>query len=135
LAKIINHLTSNHKLTSHQLARRVAELALDKQGEDIMILDLRELTTLADYFVIATGSVDVHTRAIVDHVDRSLRKQEDAIRPLGIEGRTHLNWVLLDYGDVVLHVFQRDARDFYRLEQLWGDAPTEKIQDTNPVAS
>lgn len=99
------------------------------------MLDLRGLTTIADFFVIATGSVDVHTRAIVDHVERSLRKQDESIRPLSIEGRTHLNWVLMDLGDVVLHVFQRDARDYYQLEKLWGDAPTERVEDQNPVAS
>jgi ribosome-associated protein len=122
-------------LTSHQLARRVAELALDKQAEDILILDLRDLTTLADYFVIATGTVDVHTRAIVDSVERSLRKQEEPVRPLSIEGRTYLNWVLMDLGSVVLHVFQRDAREYYQLEKLWGDAPFERVQDPEPANS
>ncbi|HEX05429.1 MAG TPA: ribosome silencing factor, partial [Bacteroidetes bacterium] len=73
--------------------------------------------------------VDVHTRAIVDHVERSLRKEEESIRPISVEGRTHLSWVLMDLGDVVLHVFQKEARDYYRLEQLWGDAPTERVQD------
>ncbi len=120
-------------MTSHQLARKVAELALDKQAENIQILDLRKLTTLADYFVIATGSVDVHTRAIVDHVERELRKSDDHIRPLSVEGRQYLNWVLMDLGEVVLHVFQREARDYYQLEKLWGDAPTEYVSDPDEI--
>ncbi|MCB2210851.1 ribosome silencing factor [bacterium] len=106
---------------------------MDKQAENIQILDLRKLTTLADFFVIATGSVDVHTRAIVDHVERELRKSDDRIRPLSVEGRQHLNWVLMDLGEVVLHVFQREARDYYQLEKLWGDAPTEYVADPDEI--
>lgn len=116
-------------MTSHALAHQLAQWALDKQGEDIVILDLRDLTTLADYFVIATASVDVHARAIVDNVERSLLQLEEPLKPLHVEGRTHMNWVLLDLGDVVLHVFQRESRSYYQLEQLWGDAPTVHVSD------
>lgn len=117
-------------MATEQLAHKIADLMLEKQAMDIDILDLRKLTAIADYFVIASGSVDVHVRAIVDHIDRSLRVESPASRPLHIEGYKHLNWVLLDYGDIVVHIFQPEARAFYRLERLWGDAPTERIEDT-----
>lgn len=108
---------------------------LEKQAEDVVIIDLRKLTSLADYFVIATGSVDVHVKAIVDNVDRTLRTSNDPLKPLHVEGYTHLNWVLLDYGDVVVHVFKDDARRYYQLEQLWGDAPLERVSDETPARS
>ena len=108
---------------------------LDKQAEDVIILDLRKLTTLADYFVIGTGSVDVHVKAIVDNVDRSLRTAKNPLKPLHLEGYTHLNWVLLDYGDVVVHVFKEESRQYYQLEQLWGDAPIERVVDEPPAVS
>jgi ribosome-associated protein len=117
-------------LDSNKLARDIAGLMLDKQAIDIVIMDLRNLTSLADYFVIATGTVDVHVKAIIDNVDRSLRSATPSQRPLHIEGYNHLNWVLLDYGDVVVHAFQPESRAFYQLEQLWGDAPIECIEES-----
>lgn len=115
-------------MTSLQLARKIAKFMSDKQAEDVLILDLRDLTTLADYFVIATGTVDVHLKAIVDHVERSLRSLDEAMRANHLEGYTHLRWVLLDYGDVVAHVFQPQVREYYKLEKLWGDAPVERLE-------
>jgi len=106
---------------------------LDKQADDIVVLDLRKLTTLADYFVICTGSVDVHVRAIVDHIDNTLRTSKSPLKPRHLEGYTHLNWVLIDYGDIVVHVFKQDARKYYQLEQLWGDAPIERVSDEVPA--
>lgn len=102
---------------------------LDKQAEDVVILDLRELTTIADFFVIGTGSVDVHVKAIADNVDRSLRRSDDPLKPLHLEGYSHLHWVLLDYGDVVAHVFEPRSRNYYQLEGLWGDAPRIEVED------
>jgi ribosome-associated protein len=119
-------------LTSHELARHIAELALEKRGEDVVVIELLELTTIADYFVLVTGSVDVHLRAIAEHIQRSLRELEEPVRPVHVEGLRHLNWVLLDFGDVVVHLFQPETRAFYRLEGLWGDAPLERFEDENP---
>ena len=108
---------------------------LDKQAEDVMILDLRQLTAIADYFVIATGTVDVHVKAIVDHVERSLRSQKNPQKPSHIEGYSYHNWVLMDYGDVIVHVFLPQTRNYYQLERLWGDAAVERIEDINAASS
>ncbi len=107
---------------------------LDKQAMDVIILDLRKVTAIADFFVIGSGSVDVHVKAVVDHVERSLKSTRKPLRPLHTEGYNHLNWVLMDYGDVVVHMFQPDARAFYQLEKLWGDAPTEYVEEILPSA-
>lgn len=116
-------------MTSKLLARKIAGYLRDKQAEDIVILNLSKLTTLADYFVIATGTVDVHVKAIVDHVRRSLTLLDDPVKPSHVEGYTHLSWVLLDYGDVIVHVLRPGTRDYYQLEKLWGDAPVERFAD------
>ncbi len=118
-----------------KLAKKIAVHLVDKQALDIQILDLRELTTIADYFIIATGSVDVHVKALVDHVQRSLINAEDGQKPIHIEGYDHLYWVLIDYGDVIVHLFQPEAREFYKLEKLWGDAPVEHINSEVRVVS
>ena len=86
-----------------------------------MILDLREISSVTDYFIICTGRSDVHVRAIVERIEAGLAERGE--RPLAREGVAHGSWALLDYGDVVVHVFQPDARAFYDLERLWGQAP------------
>ncbi|MFH0881482.1 MAG: ribosome silencing factor [bacterium] len=121
-------------MTSRQLAQTIGDRMLDKQAMDVVIIDLRKVTAIADFFVISTGSVDVHVKAIVDHVERSLKTARAPLRPLHTEGYNHLNWVLLDYGDVVVHVFQPEARAFYQLERLWGDAPIKRVEDVFPSA-
>ncbi len=96
-----------------------AELAESKRAEDVVILDLRGQTLVTDYFVICTGTNRVQVRAIIDGIAEALASQ----RPRGVlEGDESGQWVLLDYGDVVIHVFASEARAFYRLERLWGDA-------------
>lgn len=93
----------------------------DKKAQDIMILDLRGLTIIADYFVIATGSSAVNIRAIVDGILDDARKVDiKSIRP---EGMSDATWVLIDLADVVVHVFDAEHRSFYQLERLWIDAP------------
>jgi len=122
-------------LDSSKLAQKIAVHLVDKQALDIQILDLRKLTTIADYFIIATGTVDVHLKALVDHVQRSLMSTEDSHKPIHIEGYDHLYWVLIDYGDVIVHLFQPEAREFYKLEKLWGDAPVEHVNGEVRVVS
>lgn len=112
-------------MTSHELARRIADLALDKKAYDIRILDLRKLSSVCDYFVVCSVDADVQAKAVVDHVADEL--QEAGERYWHREGYTSLRWVLLDYVNVVVHVFVREVRDFYGLEDLWGDAPTEEV--------
>jgi ribosome-associated protein len=112
-------------LTSLKLAREAANLALSKKAEDVVILDLRGLSTVTDFFVICSGSSDTHVRAISDAIEDGL--EAEGVRKWHIEGYTHRRWVLLDYVDVVVHVFHHKTREFYLLERLWGDAKIEKI--------
>jgi ribosome-associated protein len=101
----------------------IAAAAMDKKADHIIVLDLRRLEAVTDYFVICTGDVDQHVRAIVKHIEDQVRQQLGE-RVLHREGMEALNWVLLDYVNVVAHVFKPSFREFYRLEDLWGDAET-----------
>ncbi|MEE9156578.1 MAG: ribosome silencing factor [Gemmatimonadota bacterium] len=103
-------------------ARRASELCQERNARDGLVLDLRILSDATDFFIIASGDSDVHVRAISDHVVRELAAEE-GLRPAGVEGQPAGRWVLIDYIDVVVHVFHPALRDFYQLERLWGDAP------------
>ena len=107
------------------MARAACRHALDKKGLDIKILDMRGCSDVADYFVICSGTVDVHVRAIADNIVEGLSKQ--GINVWHKEGYKALEWVLLDYIGVVVHVFQPQVRQRYALEKLWADAPAELI--------
>ena len=101
-------------------ATRVAEAALDRKAQDVVALDVSQLTSYADSFVIATATSDRHARAVAE----SIREAEAAAggKPLGVEGYEEARWVLIDLGDVIVHVFQREVREAYDLERLWSDA-------------
>ena len=109
-----------------ELARAIGALASDKKARDILELDLREVLGYTDYFVIATGTSDRQTKAIHDAILRGI-KDEWGITPRRVEGLAQARWILMDYLDVVVHLFTPETRDFYRLEQLWGEAPTRVI--------
>lgn len=94
----------------------------EKKGEDVALLDVSELVVLTDVFLIASGTSNRHVRTLVDEVEERLRERGD--RPLRREGTEYGRWVLLDYGDLVVHVFDPETRDYYELERLWSDAPT-----------
>jgi len=113
-------------LTPKQIARKVGKLALEKNGFDVYLMDLRKSSDVTNYFVIISGSVDVHVKAITDNIIGGL-KQKD-VRAWHVEGYKNLKWVLLDYITVVVHIFQPDVREYYSLEKLWGDAPGEKLE-------
>jgi ribosome-associated protein len=112
-------------MDSRKLALRCRELADDKKAEDIVILDVREISSVTDYFVIASGTSEPHLRAIVDAITDQLR-DEDRQRPRAVDGAFSAAWVVLDYFDVIVHVMRRDVRERYDLETLWGDAPRLK---------
>lgn len=112
--------TGSQGLDPDDLAKRSADLMLDKKAGDVVIMDLRGLTSVTDFFVMGTGESDVQVKAIVDHLDETLRSEHT--KPIHIEGYDQLSWVLIDYVDVVAHVFLPEARDYYRLERLWADA-------------
>ena len=108
--------------SSIDLARRIVELAEDKKAADIVLLDLSELTTLADYFVIASGNSERQLDAIANGIVGGLR--DEKVRPFGREGTPASHWVLIDYGGVIVHVFTPPERDFYQLERHWAEAKT-----------
>lgn len=112
-------------LPPQRIAAAAAALGLEIKATDVVILDLRELDAVCDYYVLMTGASDPQIKAIVERVDDGLRKQGE--RPWHIEGLAGKQWVLLDYVDVVVHVFSEEARDLYMLERLWGDAPREVV--------
>jgi ribosome-associated protein len=98
-----------------------AREALEKKARDVMVIDLRGLSSVTDYFVICTGDSDIQVQAIAQHVKEKLKEADfDLLR---MEGYLHAQWVLLDFNDFVVHVFHHEARVFYSLERLWGDAP------------
>ena len=113
-------------MEGYQFAKRVAELALEKKGIDISIIDLNGLTSSFDYFVVITGSVDQHIKALADHIRKELSRE--GVKPIGYEGVSNLRWVLLDFVDVVVHIFDPETRDFYKIESIWKDAKIEKAE-------
>ncbi|HEX8098570.1 MAG TPA: ribosome silencing factor [Actinomycetota bacterium] len=106
---------------SGDLARLAARAASSKQGEATVILDVRELLTITDYFVITSGGSDRQVSTLADEIMRTLREQ--GVRPVREERDGGSQWILLDYVDVVVHVFRDEEREYYRLENLWADAP------------
>jgi ribosome-associated protein len=109
------------------LALTAGHLAREKKAFSIRILDLRKLSPVTDFFVICTVDAEVQARAVADHITDSLR--EEGIRPWHNEGYRGSGWVLLDFVDVVVHIFMPRVREFYSLEKLWGDAPIREIPD------
>jgi ribosome-associated protein len=109
-------------LTSLEQARRIAALAREKLAEDVVILDMRPECSFTDYFVIATGRNPRQTASIWDEVHTRL-KQDERLLPRSVDGMREGDWIVADYLDVVLHVFTPDAREYYRLEDLWSDVP------------
>ena len=112
-------------MKSDVLAKRAAELAVDELAQEIVILDLRELSDVVDFFVIMSGMSEHHLVAISNGISEGLKGEGTA--PYHREGEPGSHWILLDYVDVVVHVFSPMTRQFYALEELWGDAPIERI--------
>ncbi|MGO8677014.1 MAG: ribosome silencing factor [Limisphaerales bacterium] len=114
-------------MDSRQLAMACRKLADNKKAEDIVILDVRELSSVTDYFVIASGTSEPHLRAIVEEITEKLL-EDYHVRPRAVDGRLQTAWVVLDFFDVIVHVMRRDVRERYDLETLWGDAPRVKAR-------
>lgn len=112
-------------MDSRKLAQLCRELADNKKAEDIVVLDLRKLSSVTDYFVIASGTSEPHLRAISDEITEQLREDYD-LRPSAVDGALQAAWRVLDYFDVIVHIMRADARKKYDLEGLWGDAPRVK---------
>jgi ribosome-associated protein len=112
--------------SSEALARRIAAVALDRKARDVVVLDMRDVVAYTDFLVIATGNTERQTQAIEDAVYRDL-KSDEGQTPERVEGKTEGRWILMDYLDCVVHVFTPAARDYYRLETLWGEVPALEV--------
>ncbi|MCA0444722.1 MAG: ribosome silencing factor [Bacteroidetes bacterium] len=125
-------LKKQKRTTTPDEAKKFAILAatssLNKKALDVKIMALKGVTDFADYFVVCTAESDTQVKAIADAVEVGL--EQNGWRAWHVEGTQNMKWVLLDYVDVVVHVFHKDAREFYGLDRLWGDAPFETVTDT-----
>jgi ribosome-associated protein len=113
-----------------QMKDKIVAALEDIKGRDIIALDVRKLTDMTDYMVIASGSSNRQVKALAENVMDEMRK--DGIRPMGSEGQAAADWILVDYGDVVVHVMLPEARDFYALERLWGGVPPLAPEQEQP---
>jgi len=113
---------------AHVLASFAVDAMLDKKAHDVTVMDMHEVSGVADYFVICTGDSELQIKAIADEIRERIRN-ECQERPWHTEGTGHHQWVLLDYVDVVVHIFDTERRTYYDLERLWGDAPKERVPD------
>lgn len=119
-------MTDKSTLTPRERALECARLALDKKALDVKILEIGRLSSIADYLVLASGRSDRQAQAIADSVKKGLKKYGKA---LDIEGLKEGNWIVIDYGDVLVHIFQEEVRHYYNLDGLWSAAPQEEIPD------
>ena len=116
--------------TNKLIALAAAEFAIEKKATEVKILDVRDITSLTDYFILCSGSSELQVKAIAENILVKLR--ERGVKPWKSEGWDSLQWVIVDFVDVVVHVFSHTAREFYHLERLWADAPTEVVEDKQP---
>ena len=110
-----------------KITKDIASLMIDKKALDVMIIDVRDITTLTDYFIICTSESDPQTRAIFNHIKDSLTTKN--IKPWKTEGYEYLQWVIMDYINFVIHIFNKETRSYYDFERLWGDANIIKIKN------
>ena len=119
-------MTAGHS-DSAALAERIAAIAADRKAIDIRVIDLRGIVSYTDFFVICSGNTERQTKAIYDAIHEELKHADERLLPRRTEGEREARWILLDYLDVVTHIFTPDAREYYRLEQLWGEAPARSV--------
>jgi ribosome-associated protein len=115
-------------LDSTALAERIAAIASDRKAIDVRVVDLRGIVSYTDFFVICSGNTERQAKAIHDAIYEELKHAHDPLMPRRVEGGQESRWILLDYLDVVVHVFTPEAREYYRLEQLWGEAPVRDVE-------
>ena len=124
---------SNSAVPPAEAARRAALLALDLKAADVVLLDLKGVTDMTDFFIVASGTSDTHVRAIAEHVMLEMKKAGSPVHHA--EGLEQGRWALLDYVDFVVHIFHPTLRSFYQLERLWGDAREVRLGDAQPVGA
>ena len=108
-------------------AQRISELMLDKKAVDIIMIDVRKITTLTDFFVVCTSESEPQTRAITDHINQKMK--EEGVKSWHIEGYEHLDWVLIDFVHIVVHIFSKETREYYEFERLWADGKITPVKD------
>lgn len=113
---------------STQIMQQVVDILKDKLASDVQVINISEMTIIADYFVIASGRTDAHVRALYDYVDEGV-KEKLGIDPLHREGIENSKWIVIDYGSVIVHLFHNAEREFYSIEKLWAEAPRVEIGD------
>tara|TARA_Y100001970_G_C13568966_1_gene525248 strand:- start:181 stop:540 length:360 start_codon:yes stop_codon:yes gene_type:complete len=117
----------SQNIENKKLVNQFVELMQDKKVQDIVILDVKELTSLTDYFILCTSESTPQTKAVMDHIYKNMRA--NGLRPNNLEDTKTLEWVAMDYFNVVIHIFNKETRDYYQFERLWGDAKIEKINE------
>ena len=117
-------------VSSSNLAAKIAKFALDKKAEKVVSLNVKDLTSITDEFVICSSDTNIQVKAIAD----SIRKSTDT-KPIRVEGYEHLNWVLLDYIDVIVHIFKTAERNYYNIEKLWADASIREFNDEDCIST
>ena len=120
-------LTNPDSLVSEQLSHRIAALMLEKKALNVKIIDVSGITTLTDFFVLCTSESEPQTRAIADHINLEMKK--GGVESWHVEGYQHLDWVLVDFVNIVAHIFSRKARDYYEFERLWADGKIIEVKD------
>ncbi|MDD5722174.1 MAG: ribosome silencing factor [Syntrophales bacterium] len=115
-------------LDSQRLVIHCVNATLDRKAEDIVILSVKDISSFADYFVICSGNSDRQIQSLADHVGQKLKTV--GVFPLGVEGEHSGSWILMDYGDVILHIFYKPVREFYDIEALWSDAPRMTVEES-----
>ena len=116
-------------ITSSDLANEIAKFALDKKAENVISINVKKLTSFTDQFVICSADTDIQVKAIADTIRKSTNH-----KPVRIEGYEQLNWILLDYIDVIVHVFKTTERNYYNIEKLWSDAPKIEYNDEDFIS-
>ena len=119
-------ITTNNTNTE-SCVERIIHYIMEKKGEDIVVIDLRGISSVSDFFIIATGTSNVHLKAIADEIREKLKKEKN-ITPWHLEGFEAQKWILLDYVDIVVHIFDSETRSYYSLEKLWDDAAIRRIE-------
>jgi ribosome-associated protein len=126
-------MNKNQESSPDKLGRIVIDCIQEKKGEGIVQINLTKIdNSVCEFFIIAHGDSSTQVRAIAGHIEDHLKKQHK-IRPLHTEGYENAQWVLLDYNNIVIHIFQQEIRDYYKLEELWADAELENISESGPV--
>ncbi len=114
-------------MDSYLLAKKIASLSIEKKAYDVVLIEIKEIASFTDYFVICSADSETQVKAIADHIDEEMKK--NGVPVWHSEGYESLRWVLLDFVDVVVHIFHKETRDYYNIEKLWGDAKLEIIVD------